>query len=118
MQNAMLKYTFSISWEQGYSPEKQAGMPDIREEYKKFLAGDKVVTERFNSPSFQQDWRENLRSTGRPWHSNADSKNPNVPWGGKYVQNNQNHEDVLGLIRAEQLVPGSGLEVSDLLPSC
>lgn len=95
-------------------------MPDITEEYKKFLQGDKQVVQKFNSPEFQQWWRQELKNTGRPFDPKYDvgrGSNPppnrgNLPWTAHYIPNHHVHEDVSDLIKAEKIVPGSGLLVS------
>lgn len=92
-------------------------MPNINEKYKAFLRGDPAVVNEFNSPDFQRGWREKLRQTGRPWDPQADKDNGhNLPWTGQYIPNHQNHEDVSALVKAEKIVPGSGLLVSPLRP--
>ncbi|KAI5454554.1 hypothetical protein NCC49_003449 [Naganishia albida] len=97
-------------WDADYFPSKQAPMPNINEKCKAFLRGDPAVVNEFNSPDFQRGWREKLRQTGRPWDPQADKDNGhNLPWTGQYVPNHQNHEDVSGLVKAEKIVPGSGL---------
>jgi hypothetical protein len=88
-------------------------MPNITEEYKRFLQGDEQIVQKFNSPEFQQWWRQELKNTGRPFDPKYDGKNGgNLPWTGHYIPNNYVHEDVSDLIKAEKIVPGSGLLVS------
>lgn len=117
---------FFYSWEPSYAPDKHKLplMPDKTELHKRFLSGDEEAERQLNNPQFQQNWRQMLQKAGRRSGTGYDkasgkeaTNDENLPWKANYKANHQDFEDVLGMTKAEKLVPGSGLEVSFSGPS-
>lgn len=115
--------SFSYSWEPSYAPDKHKLplMPDYTALHKRFLSGDKEAERQLQNPQFQQNWRQMLQKAGRmsaPGYDKKGHNDENLPWKANYKASSQDFEDVLGMTKAEKLVPGSGLEVSFSGPYC
>ena len=59
---------------------------------------------------FKSKWQEDMKALGR-----RPDLSQNLPWTAEFDRNFQNREDVSGLVEAERLVPGSGLDVSSFV---
>lgn len=75
--------------------------------YKKVLRPGTPESREVNTLEFQSKWQEDMRALGR-----RPDLPQNLPWTAEFDPYYQDREDVSGLVEAERLVPGSGLDVS------
>jgi hypothetical protein len=96
------------SWERGYAPDNKDRLPEAKnyDFYKKALQHNTPESREIYNPEFQSRWQDGLKSIGRSLVKE------NVPWWPDFDPNYQDREDVQGLVQAEKLIAGSGLEVS------
>jgi hypothetical protein len=97
------------SWERGYVPDNKDHRQEAKdyEFYKKVLRPNTPERKLAHTPEFQSQWQEDMRALGR-----RPDLGQNLPWSDQFDIKFQDREDISGLVEAERLVPGSGLDVS------
>lgn len=101
--------TFCLnSWEREYAPDNKGRLEHAKnyDFYRRVLTPRSEESSLVSQPEFQSNWLQNLKALGRR------EVPENVPWRAEFDPNFQDREDMQGLVRAEQLIAGSGLEVS------